>query len=332
MSAEKIINEWKKGNFKPVYWLEGDETYFIDKIVDYAETSILSKSEVQFNLQVMYGKDTSITDLRSICKTYPMFGERQVVIVKEAQNLKQIEQLEIYINEPQPSTLLVIAYKEKKLDARTKFAKTVKAKGEVLTTKKLYDNELPGWTMSMLATKGLTIDQKALMLMIDHIGNDLSRIENEVDKLIINLKERKNITSEDIEIYVGISKDFNSFELQKAIAYKNFPKAIRIIQYFAANPKVASIQMILPNLYSFFSKVAVAYSLRTSDEKVIASGLGIPQFVAKDYTMAMKNYSYQKVEYILLYLHHYNLRSIGVNDTGTADSELLKELIVKIMN
>lgn len=332
MSAEKIINDWKKGNFKPVYWLEGEESYFIDKIVDYAETQILSESEAQFNLRVMYGKDANVTDLRSVCRTYPMFGEKQVVIVKEAQNLKQIEQLESYVTEPQPSTILVIAYKDKKLDARTKFAKTVKAKGEVLTTKKLYDNELPGWTTGMLAAKGLTIDQKALMLMIDHIGNDLSRIENEVDKLIINLKERKNITGEDIETYVGISKDFNGFELQKAVAYKDFPKAIRIIQYFAANPKAASIQMILPNLYSFFSKVAVAYSLHTSDERAIASGLGIPPFVAKDYTAAMKNYSYQKVEYILLYLHDYNLRSVGINDTGTSDSELLKELTVKIMN
>ncbi len=332
MSAEKIITDWKKGSFKPVYWLEGEEVYFIDKVVQYAENKILNESEAEFNRYILYGKDTNVQELISTCRKYPMFGQKQVVIVKEAQSLKQIEQLEGYLLTPQPSTILIIAYKDKKLDARTKFSKAVKNNGELLTTKKLYDNELPAWTSEMIASMGLTIEQKALMLLIDHIGNDLSRIENEIQKLVVNLKERKNITGEDIETYVGISKDFNGFEFQKAVAYKDFPKAIRIIQYFNANPKAASIQMILPNLYSFFSKVAVGYSLQTTDEKAIASGIGVHYFFAKDYLTAMRNYSYQKVEYILLHLHNYNLKSIGINDTGTSDAELLKELTVKIMN
>ncbi len=332
MSAEKIITDWKKGSFKPVYWLEGEEVYFIDKVVQYAENKILNESEAEFNRYILYGKDTNVQELISTCRKYPMFGQKQVVIVKEAQSLKQIEQLEGYLLTPQPSTILIIAYKDKKLDARTKFSKAVKNNGELLTTKKLYDNELPAWTSQILAGMGLTIDQKALMLLIDHIGNDLSRIENELQKLSVNLKDRKNISGEDIETYVGISKDFNGFEFQKAVAYKDFPKAIRIIQYFNANPKAASIQMILPNLYSFFSKVAVGYSLQTTDEKAIASGIGVHYFFAKDYLTAMRNYSYQKVEYILLHLHNYNLKSIGINDTGTSDAELLKELTVKIMN
>lgn len=332
MSAEKIITDWKKDSFKPVYWLEGEEVYFIDKVVQYAENKILNESEAEFNRYILYGKDTNVQELISTCRKYPMFGQKQVVIVKEAQSLKQIEQLEGYLLTPQPSTILIIAYKDKKLDARTKFSKAVKNNGELLTTKKLYDNELPAWTSEMIASMGLTIEQKALMLLIDHIGNDLSRIENEIQKLVVNLKERKNITGEDIETYVGISKDFNGFEFQKAVAYKDFPKAIRIIQYFNANPKAASIQMILPNLYSFFSKVAVGYSLQTTDEKAIASGIGVHYFFAKDYLTAMRNYSYQKVEYILLHLHNYNLKSIGINDTGTSDAELLKELTVKIMN
>jgi len=259
-----------------------------------------------------------------------MFAERQVVLLKEAQHMKDIAKLEPYFDQPQPSTVLVIAYKEKKLDARTKFAKTVKQKGELLTTKKIYDSELPKWIVQMVQQHDYTINQKAALLLADHIGNDLSRIENEVNKILVNLRSRKNITEEDIETYVGISKEFNAFELQNAIGQKDFPKAIRIIQYFENNPKAAPIQLLLPTLYSFFSKVAMIFSL-TGSESGMAQAIGVNSYFVKDYIQAAKNYGIQGVEKILLLLHYYNLRSIGIGDADTANADLMKELLVKIM-
>jgi DNA polymerase-3 subunit delta len=332
MSAEKIIGDWKKGNFKPIYWLEGEEPYFIDKIVDYAEHNILSESEASFNLTVFYGRDANWPDVINACRRYPMFAERQVVLIKEAQHMKEIEKLESYVENPLPSTIFVVSYKDKKFDARTKFAKTLKAKGEVFSTKKLYDSELPGWTNAMVANHGLTIQQKALLLLVDHVGNDLSRIENEIEKLAVNLGARKSITEDDIENYIGISKEFNVFELQAAFGKKDFSKAIRIIQYFEKNPKAGPIQLILPSLYGFFSKVYGIFGVGSNDEKAIASALGISPFFVKDYMQASRSYNFDGVEKILLLLHEYNLRSVGVNDGGTSDAGLLKELAVKMMS
>ncbi len=331
MSAEKIIGEWKKGIFKPVYWLEGDEPYFIDQVVHYAEHRILPESEAGFNLTVFYGRDADWTAVVNACRRYPMFAERQVVLLKEAQQMRDIEKLEPYINNPLASTVFVVSYKEKKVDARTRFAKLLKQKGEMLTTKKMYDNQLPEWTSQMVQHHGLTIGQKALLLLVDHIGNDLNRLQNEVEKLAVNLQGRKNITEEDIEEFIGISKEFNVFELQDAVVKKDLPKAVRIIRYFEANPKAAPIQMILSALYNFFSKVFMIFSLPSKDERAVASALGVNPFFAKDYLVAAKNYDFRGTEKILLLLHQYNLRSIGIDDAGTGDSDLMKELVVKIM-
>lgn len=332
MSAEKIIADWKKGNFKPVYWLEGEEPYFIDKIMEYAEHKILNESEASFNLTVFYGKDANWADIVNACRRYPMFSERQVVLLKEAQHMKEIEKLEGYVENPLNSTVFVVSYKEKKIDARTKFAKVLKNKGEVFSTKKLYENELPNWVNVMISQHGLSISQKGLLLLVDHVGNDLSRLENEVEKLAVNLGTRKTISEDDIENYIGISKEFNVFELQAAFGKKDFAKAMRIINYFEKNPKAGPIQLILPSLYSFFSKVYGIYSVGTADEKTIASAIGITPYYVKDYIAASRNYQHQGVEKILLLLHHYNLRSLGVYDAGTSDAGLMKELAVKIMN
>ncbi|NJE06679.1 DNA polymerase III subunit delta, partial [Thermococcus sp. M36] len=199
--AEKIISDWKKGNFKPVYWLEGEEPYFIDEVMQYAEHKILSESEAGFNLTVFYGKDADWATVINACRRYPMFADKQVVLLKEAQQMRDIEKLEGYVENPLPSTVFVVSYKEKKVDARTKFAKILKSKAEVLTTKKLYENQLPEWTNNIVQSAGLTITQKALLLLVDHIGNDLSRIQNEIEKLSINLNGRKSISEEDIENY-----------------------------------------------------------------------------------------------------------------------------------
>jgi DNA polymerase III subunit delta len=331
MSVEKIIGDWKKKSFKPIYWLEGEEEYYIDKVIDFAEHHILSESESSFNLSVFYGKDAAWADVVNACRRYPMFAERQVVLLKEAQQMRDIEKLESYIENPLSSTVFVISYKEKKLDARKKFTRLVKDKGELFTTKKMYDSKLPEWTQEMLHTKGLTITPKGLALLIDHIGNDLSRIENEVDKLSVNLGKRTHITEEDIEEYIGVSKDYNVFELQAALAAKDLSRCIQIIQYFEANPKAGPIQLILPSIYSFFSKVFMVFGAGSTDEKTIAANIGINPFFMKDYMQAARLYTYPGVEKVLLLLHQYNLKSIGIGSTATEDASLLKEMAVKMM-
>jgi DNA polymerase-3 subunit delta len=331
MSVEKILQDWKKLQFKPVYWLEGEEEYYIDQLVEYAERRILSGEEAAFNLTVFYGKDADWTAVINACRRYPMFAERQVVILKEAQQMREIDRLEAYIDKPLLSTVLVVAYKEKKVDGRSRLAKLLKEKAELFSTKKLYDNQLPEWTSGLIHGKGYEITQKALLLLVDHVGNDLSRINNEVDKLLVNLADSRLITEDDIERYVGVSKDYNVFELQDAFAKKDRVKAIRIIQYFESNPKAAPIQLILPSIYNFFSKVYMIFGQPARDEKGVAAAIGVNPFFVKDYLAAVRNYNYEGIENGLLLLHVYNLKSVGVGSVGAEDASLLKELVVKVM-
>ena len=331
MSVESILSDWKKGKFRPVYWLEGEEEYFIDQVIGFAEHHILKDSESSFNLSIFYGKDANWADVINACRRYPMFAERQVVILKEAQQMKDVEKLEPYIDNPLASTVLVVSYKDKKLDARKKFTKTVKEKGVLVTTKSLSDRQLLEWVPELLHSKGLTITQKALAILVDHVGNDLSRIDNEIGKMQINLGKRTQVTEEDIERNIGVSKEYNVFELQRALAHRDLASAIRIIQYFEANPRAAPIQMVLPALYGFFSKVFMSFNAGP-DEKTIAASLGVPPFFVKDYMKAAATYSYPGIEKALMLLHQYNLRSLGVNDAGTTDASLLKEMVVKLVS
>lgn len=331
MTLEKILSDLKKHTYKPVYWLEGEEEFFIDQVIDYAEKNILSEGEAGFNLTIFYGRDTSWPDLINACRKYPMFSDKQVVILKEAQAMKDIEKLEAYVEKSLASTLLFVAYKGKKIDGRTKLAKLLKDKAVLLTTKKKYDNELPEWTSELVKSKGYSITNKALFLLIDHIGNDLSRLNNEINKLILNLQGRKNITEDDVETFVGISKEFNVFELQQAIASKDLYKAIRIIQYFESNPKAAPIQLIFPSLYNFFSKVQMIYSVPSRDEKSVAAAIGVNSYFVRDYLQTAMKFSSHEIEKVLLLLHQYNLKGIGVNDIGSSDAMLLKEMAVKMI-
>ncbi|MBI5858750.1 MAG: DNA polymerase III subunit delta [Sphingobacteriales bacterium] len=332
MSVEKIIDDWEQKKFKPVYWFEGEEDYFIDKAIDYAEHHILNESESSFNLSIFYGKDANWAEVINACRRYPMFAKKQVVLLKEAQQMKDLDKLESYVENPLDSTVFIVSYKEKKLDARKKFAKLIKEKGVLLTTKKMYDSQLPQWTQELLRSKGLTISQKGLVLLTDHIGNDLIRTENEIDKLSVNLGKRTEITEDDIELYIGVSKDYNVFELQSALAAKDLARSMRIVQYFEANPKAAPVQLVLPSLYSFFSKVFMIFGAATTDEKTIAANIGVNPYFMKEYMLAAKLYTYPGVENALLLLHQYNLKSVGVNDAGTEDASLLKEMIVKMLN
>jgi DNA polymerase-3 subunit delta len=330
MSTEKILTDWKKKNFKPVYWLEGEEEFYIDQLVDVAEHQILDEAQAGFNLSVFYGKDSSWADVLNACMRYPMFADKQVVILKEAQQMKDLDKLEAYIEKPLASTIFIVAHKEKKVDGRSKLAKLLKEKAVLLTTKKMYDNELPAWTQTFIESKGYQPSQKAIHLLVDHIGNDLSRISNEVEKVILNLGSRTNITEDDIEKFVGISKEYNVFELQNAVGKKNLLKAMQIIQYFESNPKAAPIQLILPSLYSYFSKVFMLFGAQ-GDDKTVAMQTGINSWFLKDYKATATLYGFEAVQSALILMHHYNLKSVGVNDTGTEDASLLKELIYKMM-
>ena len=331
MTPEKIITDLKNSGTKPVYWLEGEENFFIDQVIDFAEHQLLPESEKSFNLSVFYGRDAAWADVVNACRRYPMFAERQVVIIKEAQDMRSIEKLEGYVEKPLSSTLLFIAYKGKKVDGRIKLAKLLKANAVQMTTKKMYESALPEWTMEMIKSKGFTIGKKALFLLIDHIGNDLNRLSNEIDKLALNLKGATAIADEDIEKYVGISKEFNAFELQQAIAQRDLFKAMRIVQYFGSNPKAAPIEMIFPTLYNYFSKVQVIYGLPSKDEGSVNNALGGRNFFWKEYVATTTRYAYPEIEKILLLLYEYNLRNLGVNDAGTEDAELMKEMVVKML-
>ena len=283
MSVEKILKQWKKKEFRPIYWLEGEEPYFIDVLLDYAENKILTPAEAEFNLTVFYGKDAAIADIINACRRYPMLAERQVVVLREAQMMRDVEELQAYIEKPLLSTVLVVAYKDKKLDGRKQLPKIIAKSGELLSTKKLYENQLPEWIEQMVESQGLQIEPKAIEMLVNHIGNDLNRLYNETVKLAVNLEGRKKITVDDIEEFIGVSKEFNVFELQTAFGKKNLTKTMQIIQYFDANPKAGPFQMILPALFNFFSKVYMLYSLRGADAQVIASRLGIKPYFIGEY-------------------------------------------------
>jgi DNA polymerase-3 subunit delta len=332
MSAEKIIGEWKKKKFKSLYWLEGEEDYYIDMIVDYAEHHILDEAEAGFNLTVFYGRDAEWTAVVNACRRYPMFAERQVVLLKEAQHMKEIEKLESYVESPLSSTIFVVGYKTKTLDKRTKLSKLLKQHAEVFVSDKLKDFKINEWIREMVMSKGYTISSKAVVLLEEHIGNDLSRMANEIDKLSVNLKGRTEITDDDIEKFIGISKEYNVFELQAAIAKKDLAKAITIIKYFEGNPKAAPIQLVLPALYSNFSKVYTVFGMADKSEAALKPHFYFNATAVKNALDTIRNYGYEGIERILLLLHHYNLKSIGVGDTGTSDASLLREMVVKMIS
>lgn len=334
VSVDKIISDWKRNTFKPVYWLEGEEPFYIDQVLDFAERNILSESDASFNLSVFYGRDADWASVVNACRRYPMFSERQVVLLKEAQYMKDIEKLEGYIDNPLPSTVLVVGYKQKKVDGRSKLAKLLKQKGEVYTTKKLFDSELPNWVVNYLKSHGFTITQKAVFLLVEHIGNDLSRLANELQKVTINLGTRKEINEDDIESYVGISKEYNVFELQHALTQRNMMRCLQIIQYLEGNPKALPIMQLLPTLYSFFSKAYLVFGAGTNDEYELSKFLGYQSLnpYVKDIINCAKNYRQKGVEQALLLLHEYNLKSIGVYSSNVSDANLLKEMVVKMIS
>lgn len=331
MSAEKIISDWKKKQFKNVYWLEGEEDYYIDLVMDHAEHHILDESEAGFNLTVFYGKDADWASVVNACRRYPMFAERQVVLLKEAQQMKDLDKLEGYIENPLDTTILVVGHKTKTLDKRGKLYKLLKKSAEIFTSEKIKDYKLQEWIGEYVRSLGYKINSKAISLLDEHIGNDLNRIVNEIEKLALNLKNRKEITEDDIEQFIGISKEYNVFELQAAIAKKDLAKAIKIIQYFEGNPKAGPIQMVLPALYASFSKVYTVFGMQDRSEAALKPHFYFNSSAVKNAIETINNYGYDGIERIILLLHQYNLKGVGVGDTGTSDASLMKEMVVKMI-
>lgn len=331
MSATAIIESWKSGKFRPVYWLEGNEDFFIDEVVKYAEHNILSDEQAQFNLTVFYGKDANWADVLNACRRYPVFSDRQVVLLKEAQQMREIDKLESYIEKPNQGTILVVSYKGKTLDGRTKFAKSIKQYGELFTSKKIYDNQLPAWTGDYIAAKGFSITPRALSLLVSHVGNDLSRMTNEINKLAINLNGAGTIAEDDIEKYIGISKDYNVYELQEALSFKDYAKAISIIQYIESNPKVIPFPVILPALYGYFSKLMSVHQMKDKSDRALRGVFYNNPAAVRQALAALQNYSFRDLEKAILLLQYYNLKAVGIDSYNTTPSSLLKELVFKVM-
>lgn len=330
--AKTIINDIKSGNLKPVYFLMGEEAYYIDGIAKYIEDNVLSEEEKGFNQMILYGRDVSIDDIISQSKRYPMMAERQVVIVKEAQDLSRtIENLVPYVANPQPTTVLVICYKYKSLDKRKKLAKTItKEGGVVFESKKLYENQVPDWIRRVLAGKGYTITPKAAQMLVEFLGNDLGKVNNELEKLQLIIKPGEQITPHLIEANIGISKDFNNFELQNAIGERNIKKAYAIVQYFGQNSKNHPIVMTVALLYSFFSKLLKYHALTNKGDA--ARALGVSPYFIKDYEKAARNYPMKKVSAIIATIRDTDMKSKGVGAANISQGDLLKELLVHIFN
>ena len=329
-----IIADIKKGNIKPIYFLMGDEPYYIDKISNFIENNILSEEERGFNQMLIYGRDASIDDIVSNAKRFPMMAERQVIIVKEAQDLSRtIENLVSYVENPQPTTVLVFCYKYKKLDARKKLAKTIKKTGNVLfESKKLYDNQVVDWIKKYLSAKNYNIEPKAVMMLVEFLGVDLSKISNELNKLMIVLSNDKVISPLDIETNIGISKDYNNFELRKAISTKQIVKANTIINYFKKNDKVNPIVVTIALLNDLFTKLLLFHGLKDKSQNNVARKLGVNPFFVKEYFDAAKNYPMRKVSQIISMLHEADMKSKGVGASLMAKDDILKELLFKIMH
>jgi len=331
---EQIINDIENKIFFPVYFFYGEESFFIDQLTDFIEANALDESVKEFNQSVVYGRDVSVRDLIDLARRFPMMGNYQLVIVKEAQDIKGIEGLETYIDSYLDTTILVINYKYRKLDKRKAFYKKLNSTKDVVLfeSQRLYDNQIPAWIDKTTRLLGYGINPVASRLLSDHLGNELGKIYNEIEKLVINVEPGQSISEDDIERNIGISKDFNVFEFQNALGTKNALKAQRIVQYFEANPKEHPLQMITVMLHNYFIKVFLYTQLKNKDPKLIAAEIGVHPFFLKDYKTAATAYSPQKIKQIMSDIRVLDLKSKGVGSTEGNDYGELKELVFKIIH
>ena len=331
---EEIARELKNRIYKPVYYLMGEESYYIDRISEYIAQTVLNENEKEFNQTIVYGADTDIATVINAAKRYPMMSKYQVVIVKEAQNIKNIEELVYYLQKPLDSTILVLCHKHGTLDRRKKLAAEIEKVGVLFESKKIKDAQLPGFISSYLKRRSVEIEPKASEMMAEFVGADLSRMAGELEKLIITLpRGQKRITPEQIERNIGISKDYNNFELRNALVAKDVFKANQIIKYFEENPKTNPLQMTLSVLFNFFSNLMLAYYAPEKSEQGIAAQLGLKSpWQSKDYMAAMRKYSGVKVMQIIGEIRYCDAKSKGVGNPSLEDGDLLRELVYKILH
>lgn len=333
MDFNTIINNLKKGLVHPIYLLQGEEPYYIDLISDYIEENLLTEAERGFNQSIFYGKDSNSLNIAESCRRFPMMAQRQVIIVKEAQSLAKIDVLASYAENPLESTVLVLAYKYKKLDSRTKLAKLIKKNGLVFTSDKIREYKLPNWIESFLAERNFTISPQASQLLTAYLGADLGKVANELNKLIVAVKDTNKITIDHIEKNIGLSKEYNLLELQDALGKRDVFRANQIIKHFGANPNANPIQRTIPTLFGYFSNMFAYHFLKNKAEHNVSSELRIHPFVAKNLIIAAKRYTPTKLYEIIGILREYDMKSKGF-DTSTMVStgDLQKEMIYKILH
>lgn len=340
MNAPDIIKDFKNRKPKPLYLLHGEEPYFIDLVSNYAENNFLSDAEKGFNQTVLYGKDTDIMTVLNAAKRYPMMADYQLVLVKEAQDMKWgkedddkkgLDPLLSYLEKPLPSTVLIFCYKYGKFDKRKKTYKAIEKNGLVFESAELYDSKIPAWVEGYAEEKGYKINQQASAMIAEYLGNDLSKIANELDKLMLNVPAGQAITMQHVQHNIGISKEYNVFELQTALSKKDPYKVNQIINYFEANPKANPIVLVLGNLNNFFSKVLLYHYAKDKSQQSLARELGVNPFFVKDYELAARSYNYGKAMQIISLLREYDLKSKGV-DSNAGNGELMRELMFKILH
>ena len=340
MTAADIIKDLKNRKYKPLYLLHGDEPYFIDQVSNFVEHKLLPDAEKGFNQTVLYGKDTDVMTVLGAAKRYPMMAEYQVVLVKEAQEMKwgrddddkkSINPLLNYLENPLPSTILVFCYKYGKFDKRKKTYKAIEKNGLVFESAAVYDNKIPAWIEGYISERGYKLNQQASFMLAEYLGNDLSKIANELDKLLLNVTAGQEITLQHIHDNIGISKEYNVFELQTALSRKDPFKVNQIINYFDANPKANPIVLVLGNLNNFFSKVLVYHYVKDKSPQNLAREMGVNPYFIKDYEQAARNYNYGKTVQIISFLREYDLKSKGVG-SNSGNGGLMKELMFKILH
>lgn len=330
-TTNQLITDIKGGKISPIYFLMGEEAYYIDVISDYIESNVLNEEEKGFNQMVLYGKEVSIQDIVSNSKRYPMMAERQVIIVKEAQNLiKTIEQLLDYAKNPQPTTVLVFNYKYKTLDKRKALYKALSKVAVVFDSKKIYEDKIPSWIQSFLRSKQISITPKAALMLAEFLGNDLSKIANELNKLEIVVGDQKEITPEIIEENIGISKDFNNFELQKAIGNLDHKKAYQIVHYFAQNSKQHPFVLTISILYLYFTKLMTLHTVRDRNPGTVAKALGVNPYFVNEYIAVSRNFPMKRISGVLETLRIYDTKSKGVG-ANISPKDLYNELIYNIL-
>jgi DNA polymerase III subunit delta len=331
MTFESLMKDLNAGKYHPIYYLFGEEPYFIDQVSDFIEKNALMEAEKSFNQVILYGKETEFKTIVDEARQFPMMASRRVIIVKEAQEMKTLPELISYIEKPSPSSILVLCHKYKKLDKRTKIAKILDEKAVVFESKKMYDNQVAPWIREFLKSKGLNTETGVPDIIAEYLGADLSKISNELNKMLLNFTSHKTITLIDVKEQIGISKDFDVFELQRVLGEKNFVKAAMIINYFKENPTANPAVMVISSLFTYFNKVMIAKSHASLSDQDLSRQTGVNPFFLKEYRNAAKNYSMSQLIKIFRVLKTADKNSKGIESRRSDDGAIFKDILIGCM-